>query len=91
MLARRRGPDLHRAVRGAAVDALPVEDRDTLVLHRLQQMRGNQNLRLHAGYDLHPLWRRLHGCNPDSHVWVYEQEGPNQWTARIARHDPTDC
>jgi uncharacterized protein (DUF2249 family) len=73
------------------LDALPVEDRDTLVLHRLQQMRGNESLRLHAGYDLHPLWRRLHGCNPDSHVWVYEQEGPDQWTARVARRDPTDC
>jgi uncharacterized protein (DUF2249 family) len=70
------------------LDALPVEDRDTLVLHRLQQMRGNESLRLHAGYDLHPLWRRLHRCNPHSYIWVYEQDGPDQWTARVTRRDP---
>jgi uncharacterized protein (DUF2249 family) len=73
------------------LDALPVDDRDRLVLHRLQQMRGNESVRLHAGYDLHPLWRRLHRCNPHSHVWVYEQEGPDQWTACVARRDPADC
>ena len=72
------------------LDNLPVDDRDTLVLRRLQQMHGDESLRLHAGYDLHPLWRQLHRCSPNSHVWVYEQEGPDQWIARVARRDPAD-
>jgi len=72
------------------LDVLPVEDRDTLVLHRLQQMRGGESLHLHASYNLHPLWRQLHRCSPESHVWVYEQDGPEQWTARVARRDPED-
>jgi uncharacterized protein (DUF2249 family) len=73
------------------LDILPVEDRDRLVLRRLQQMHGDESLRLHAGDDLHPLWRQLHRCSPNSHVWAYEQEGPDQWIARVARRDPVDC
>jgi uncharacterized protein (DUF2249 family) len=72
------------------LDVLPTDDRDRLVLRRLQQMHSDESLRLHASYDLHPLWRQLHRCNPNSHQWVYEQEGPDDWIARVARRDPAD-
>jgi uncharacterized protein (DUF2249 family) len=69
------------------VDALPVEHRDTLVLQRLQRMRQGDTLLLHASHDLHPLWRRQHAFWSHSHGWVYEQEGPTEWLARITRRE----
>lgn len=70
------------------VDALPTEQRNALVLTRLQQMRGGETLRLRAGADLHPLWRLQHAVAPDTHAWVYEQHGPPAWVVRVTRRRP---
>lgn len=69
------------------LDALPAEHVNRLVLRRLQRMRPGDTIRLHAGHDLHALWRRHHIGSPDTHAWVYEADGPSDWTARITRHD----
>ena len=65
------------------LDALPAEHLSNLVLRRLQRMRPGETVRLHAGHDLHGLWRRHHASSPDTHVWVYEVAGPADWIARI--------
>lgn len=67
------------------VDALPTGHRDMIVRHRLQQMRYGDTLRLRARHDPHPLWRRQHACTPDTHVWVYEKDGPAEWLVRVTR------
>lgn len=72
------------------VDALPAPYRERLVLQRLARMRPGEAIRLQAGEDLHPLWRRQNGCTPDSHVWVYEAAGPRQWRARVTRRSAED-
>lgn len=69
------------------VDALPAEQVDSLALGRLQRMRPDETVRLHAGHDLHALWRRQHARSPGTHAWVYEVEGPAYWVARITRRD----
>jgi uncharacterized protein (DUF2249 family) len=68
--------------------ALPSGNRDTLVLERLQQMRPGDVLRLHAEQDMHPLWCRQHIRDPGRHAWVYEQDGPHEWTVRVTRREP---
>ncbi len=69
------------------LDALPVEDRDVLVLERLRRMRAGETLRLHADHDLHGLWRRHTRGSRGTHAWVYEQTGP-RWSVRVTRRDP---
>jgi uncharacterized protein (DUF2249 family) len=70
------------------LDALPSGNRDTLVLERLQQMRPGDVLRLHADHDMHPLWCRHHSREPGRDAWVYEQDGPHEWTVRVTRREP---
>ena len=69
------------------VDTLPSDCRDDLVLRRLQAMRGGETLRLQATRNLHNLWRRHQTIEPGSHAWVYEQDGPAQWSVRVTRRD----
>lgn len=70
------------------LDDLPSDNRDTLVLERLQQMRPGDVLRLHADHDMHRLFCRQHTRDPGRHAWVYEQDGPHEWTLRITRREP---
>lgn len=72
------------------LDALPAEFREQLVLQRLGWMRCGETLRLDASYDLHPLWLRDHRRDPHGHAWVYEQDGPSHWRARITRRTEHD-
>jgi len=74
------GPDID-------LDILPVGDTHELVASRLATLRVGDTVRLHAGYDLHPLWQRLHTRCPGSHAWVYEKCGPHRWIARVTRHE----
>jgi uncharacterized protein (DUF2249 family) len=67
------------------LDSLPAEHVSGLVIRRLQRMHAGDTVRLHAGHDLHALWRQQHAGSPDTHVWVYEAEGPADWIARITR------
>lgn len=67
------------------LDALPARHRERMVLQRLTWMRPGEVVRLQARGDLHPLWRRQNSRSPDSHVWVYELEGPGMWRARVTR------
>jgi len=69
------------------VDALPAEHLSSLVLGRLQRMRPGETVRLHAGHDLHALWRRHHVRSPDTHVWVYEVAGPADWIVRVTHRN----
>ncbi|HVA59030.1 MAG TPA: DUF2249 domain-containing protein [Mycobacteriales bacterium] len=69
--------------------ALPAGRQEALALKRLAWMRPGETLRLHAGYDLHPLWCRHHARRPDGYGWVYERQGPTHWLARITRRP--DC
>jgi uncharacterized protein (DUF2249 family) len=69
------------------LDALPAEHVSSLVLGRLQRMRAGETVRLHARHDLHELWRRHHAGSSDTHAWVYEADGPDDWIARITRRD----
>jgi uncharacterized protein (DUF2249 family) len=64
-----------------------VEGRDDLVLRRLQWMRRGETVRLRADHDLHALWRQQHLRDPASHVWAYEQDGPDSWVVRVTRRD----
>jgi uncharacterized protein (DUF2249 family) len=70
------------------LDALPSGNRDTLVLERLQHMRPGDVLHLHADYDMHRLFCRQHTRDPGRHAWVYEQDGPHEWTVRVTRREP---
>jgi uncharacterized protein (DUF2249 family) len=65
--------------------SLPSAGREGLLLTRLQRMRRGDVVRLHAGHDLHPLWRALRARTRGDHGWVYEQAGPIAWTARVTR------
>ena len=67
------------------LDVLPADVRVRLALGQLRRMRRGDSVRLHAREDLQPLWRRLHRAMPGDHAWVYEQEGPEIWVARITR------
>ena len=67
------------------VDALPSEHRDALLRRRLTWLRPGEALRLASGSDLHPVWRALHAHDHDAYVWVYEEDGPTRWRARITR------
>lgn len=72
------------------LDALPADARDRLVLQRLGWMRCGETLRLESSCDLHPLWLLDHRREPHRHAWVYEQDGPTKWRARITRHAEDD-
>jgi uncharacterized protein (DUF2249 family) len=67
------------------LDALPPEGRDAMVRQRLAWMRPGDTVYLRADRNLHDLWSRLHACSPNSHGWVYEQDGPDQWRVRVTR------
>jgi uncharacterized protein (DUF2249 family) len=69
------------------IDALPADDRDVLVLDRLQRMRPGEVVRLRASADLHALWCRQHARSPHTHAWVYEQAGPRDWLVRVTRRE----
>ena len=73
------------------LDALPSEHREALIRQRLGWLRPGETVRLHAGSDLHPLWRRQHACHGNAHIWVYEEDGPSRWQARITRRPADDC
>jgi uncharacterized protein (DUF2249 family) len=66
---------------------LAADDGDVLVLDRLQRMRRGDVVRLHASADLHGLWCRHHARSPETHVWVYEQNGPRDWLVRVTRRE----
>ena len=72
------------------LDALPPEHREPLVRQRLAWLRPGETVRLQAGSDLHPLWRRQHVYDRNAHSWVYEEDGPTRWQARITRR-AEDC
>jgi uncharacterized protein (DUF2249 family) len=67
------------------VESLPAVGGESLIIARLQQMRSGEVLRLHAGHSLHGLWRLLYARTRGDHGWVYEKDGPVEWTARITR------
>lgn len=69
------------------LDALPAEHHDTLLRQRLAWLRPGESVFLEANSDLHPLWRRQYSVDHGSHAWVYEEEGPTRWRARITRRD----
>ncbi|HET6818879.1 MAG TPA: hypothetical protein VFH66_16745 [Mycobacteriales bacterium] len=73
------------------LDALPAEHRDALVRQRLAWMRPGDDVRLEASTDLHPLWRRQCASDHNAQVWVYEEDGPTRWRARVTRRDIEDC
>ena len=72
------------------LDALPSEYREALVRQRLAWLRPGETVRLQAASDLHSLWRRQHASDHNAHIWVYEEDGPTRWQARITRRDD-DC
>lgn len=72
------------------LDALPSSYREALVRQRLSWMRGGDTVRLESTHDLHPLWWRQHVLDRDSHIWVYEVDGPSRWRARITRRGCDD-
>lgn len=72
------------------LDALPFEHREALVRQRLARLRPGESVRLQAGSDLHPLWRWLHAVDHNAHSWVYEEDGPGRWQARITRRADND-
>ncbi len=67
------------------LDWLSADERDLLVLDRLQRMRPGAVVRLRASADLHGLWCRHHARSPGTHMWVYEQTGPRDWLVRVTR------
>lgn len=73
------------------LETLPPIYRDALIRRRLAWMRPGDAVLLQAGHDLHELWRRLHACSPNSHSWVYVQEGPDRWQVRVTRRPPAEC
>ncbi len=70
------------------LDAIPEKGRERLVMQRLAWMRPGDTLHLGSSRDLHSLWRRHHRQDPDSHAWVYEDEGPRRWRVRVTRRTP---
>lgn len=72
------------------LDSLPAAHRERLALQRLAWMRPSEVVLLQAGEDLHPLQLRQNSYSPDSHVWVYQREGPGLWRARITRRTGGD-
>ena len=72
------------------VDALPRDRRDVLIRQRLAQTRPGDAVRLTSAADLHPVWRRQHACNHNSHIWVYEECGPVRWRVRVTRRSLDD-
>jgi uncharacterized protein (DUF2249 family) len=67
------------------LDVLPAEGRELLVVARLRQLRAGESVRVAAAHDLHPVWTRLRTVMPGRHSWVYEQDGPAEWVARVTR------
>ncbi|HET7311169.1 MAG TPA: DUF2249 domain-containing protein [Mycobacteriales bacterium] len=67
------------------VDALPSEHRSTLVRRRLMWLRSGETLRLDSGSDLHSVWQALRASDHDAYTWVYEEDGPTRWRARLTR------
>jgi uncharacterized protein (DUF2249 family) len=73
------------------LEALPAEHRDTLVRRRLAWLHPGESVRLQANYDLHPLWRRQHATQGNAYRWLYEEDGPTRWQARVTRRADEDC
>jgi uncharacterized protein (DUF2249 family) len=67
------------------VDALPSQHRTTLLRRRLTWLRCGETVHLDSGSDLHPIWRALHAAGHATYAWVYEEDGPTRWRARITR------
>jgi uncharacterized protein (DUF2249 family) len=72
------------------IDAIPDEAGARLVLQRLAWMRYGEAIHIESSRDLHPLWLQHHAREPDSHVWVYEQDGPSRWRVRVTRRSEND-
>jgi uncharacterized protein (DUF2249 family) len=73
------------------LDALPAEHHEGLLRQRLAWLRPGESVRVQAGSDPHSLWQRQHVTARNAHVWVYEEDGPTHWQARITRRDADDC
>ena len=67
------------------VDALPKDHRTTLLCRRLMWLRPGETVRLDSRSDLHPVWRAVRVPDHDAYGWVYEEDGPTRWRARITR------
>ncbi len=74
-----------------ALDALPAEHRDRLVLQRLTWLRPGEVVHLESSRDLHPLWQRQFARDHDGYVWVHDEIGPPRWRAQVSRRQADDC
>jgi uncharacterized protein (DUF2249 family) len=73
------------------LDALPGTHREQLLHERLGWMRPGEVVHIESAQDLHEAWRRHHMCSPRSHLWVYEQDGPEWWRVRVTRRTVEVC
>jgi len=69
------------------LDAVPADQRDRLLRQRLGWMRPGDVVHLESTRELHEMWRRHHISSPHSHIWVYEQDGPEFWRVRVTRRE----
>lgn len=73
------------------LDALPAKHRLTLLRHRLGWLRPDETVHLDSRFDPHPLWQQLHALDRNAYHWVYDEDGPTRWRARITRRRGQDC
>lgn len=69
------------------LDALPDVEAVPAALERLSRLRCGEQVEIHYGRDLQPLWRQLRRREPDGYGWGYLQEGPDRWRAQITRRE----
>jgi len=73
------------------LDALPAEHRLTLLRYRLGWLRPGETVHLDSRSDPHPLGQQLHALDHNAYHWVYDEDGPARWRARITRPSAEEC
>ncbi len=72
---------------GPVIDlgALPVGQAVAAAVSRLLRLDRGEQVGLQWGSDLNPVWREMNRLQPGGYRFVFLQDGPDEWRARVSR------
>ncbi|MGH3182241.1 MAG: hypothetical protein ACRDOE_10110, partial [Streptosporangiaceae bacterium] len=71
------------------LDALPVGQAVDATVARLLRLHRGEQVELRSGADISPVWREMDRLSPGGYRFVFLQDGPDRWQARVTHRDTT--
>lgn len=71
------------------LDALPPGQAVAAAVARLLRPRRGEQVELRSGADINPVWREMDRLSPGGYWFVFPQEEPDRWRARVTLRPTT--